>query len=320
MTMAKPRTKTKTKLQRRAQRPQGYPGGGLDEPARLWAKLLADPCAGTLAPPCYPSGSGGTLVRVESDFIYGSAATLTAGVVCFTPALLAGNTTTVTNTSLAAFTLAADTTATVFNSSDLSALQPGLNQVTSWSGVRPVAACIQVYWPGSELNRQGVVSFANVAAGVLENIPTSVANLRSLSQNVMRVPENMAEIKWRPGEADNQFINPNTPPVGNQELTGHNSVMVTFAGLPTAVGIRFRCVVVYEVIPASGSGFVVMPQTRPGSRYTVNDILGALDRGGNWALTVGHQLATTFDAGARLAKTAGRVLSFGARALPALAW
>jgi hypothetical protein len=293
---------------------------GLDEAAAAWARLLDDPCAALLAPPCYPTGSGGgTLVRVEADYVYGGGAN-TAAAVLFTPALMGTNPGSVQDVSMSGFVAVTDATSTAWNSTDLFAFQPGSSTGAQWSGVRPVAACVQMYWPGSELNRQGIVSLGNVSAGLLESTPTTVSFLRTLSQNVQRTPEGMVEIKWRPGEADNQFLNPNAPPATNATLAGHNSILVTWAGIPVSTGMRFRAVVVYEVQFNTGTGFVVQPQVRSGSRYSVNDILGYLDSTGNWALKTLGQGVGAYNTGARLYKATSNILSAGARVLPALAW
>jgi len=283
---------------------------GLDEPAKAWARLIADPCNAPLASPCYPTSSGGSLIRVERDTIMSTSSTSTAGACIFTPALF-DNTGASSLCSVATIDTATDNGNNPF--SNQYGYQPGNGNV-SWDTVRPVAACMQLMWPGSELNRQGVVSLAVVpTAAVYQGTGgVSVQSLRQASPVVTRMPDSVVEVKWRPGEADNQFSATQIADV-NIESAGRNSLLATWSGIPVSTGIRVRMVVVYEVTFVASSGYVtsVTTTSAPSSKNSINDIFHALDRAGEWAysLATGPAAKLAWDVGGALLKRAPNMLA-----------
>lgn len=292
--------------------------GPLDAGGKKWAALLNDPCTAELVPGCYPSGEGGLLQRVESDLLIFTNPATTSGVVCYTPGVL-GDGSAIFNGGLVTGESATDGAALSFVSQ--AGYQPGNTQATSnWGQYRCVAACLQVSWPGSELNRQGLVALGNMSAQVVVN-NGSTGQTRTTLQNVTRMPEDMAEIKWRPGAMDNQFspyyVGAGGP--GQEILQGRSSIVLAVTGLPATVGIRIRMVAVYEVIPRITTGIVVASQNRSHSRNTVNEVLDYLDGLGNWAFKVGHTVERGFNTALNLYKTASAFGRFGSAASGALA-
>lgn len=244
----------------RAMAPVALAGGAqLDAAARQWAAVLKDPCNAPLAYPCYPTAGGGAiLMRFESDVTYFSSATETGGMLVWSPGL---NACYVNNVA-------------VTSDSTLTALAPNSNSVPGSAFLtsvphskRAVAACIQVMFPGTELNRSGVVglgvtdgaAFANnvITGGGGANNPLTPATMRTMCQHVERTPAGVAEIKWYPGESDGVANSPNTLVASQADVfTGRNVLFVTWSGIPVSTGMRVRLVLVTEVSLAAGNGTV----------------------------------------------------------------
>jgi hypothetical protein len=283
---------------------------GLDEGAREWAQLLADPCNAPLAKPCYPTQSGGMLIRCEWDGIVFSSTTSVAGAVLFTPGFI--NTVSGQIGSVQFIDSNSDSVGVGFTPSQTA--QPGYYTALQWESARAVAACAQVSWPGSELNRQGVISLAQVPASTIVTSVGglySIANLRAASPYVERMPDTVAEVKWRPGDADNQFKGVNATQVA-AGIDGHNSILITVSGIPVSTGARIRLVAVYEVqfTASSGQIFTMVPAAGPATKYSSNDIFSFLDKAGNWAYSLATSPAAkiAWDVGVSLAKKAPLML------------
>lgn len=172
---------------------------------------------------------------------------------------------------------------------------------------RAISACMQVYWPGKEIDRAGIISLARVNADVF-TFNTTVAELRSNAHYVERMPAGMAEIVWRPNETDLQF----TEVEGSRADTAIgkrlSGLMVTAAGYPAnSGGVRIRVVVVYEWIPKQTLGFKL--GTSSGSTgVTLGSVLHALDATGDWMYRASHAAGRAMSS---LAAGVGGILSVG---------
>lgn len=250
-------------------------GVQMDAAARQWVEVLRDPCNAPLAYPCYPTAGGGSiLMRFESDVAYSSGATETGGVLIWSPGL---NTSYVNNVAI---TTDSTLTALQANSNN----NPGLAFLTAVPHTkRAVAACAQVMYPGTELNRSGVIgmgitdgsAFANnVVAGSGGNgASTTPGALRTMCQHVERTPAGVAEIKWYPGDADAVSNSPNTLVASVADIMqGRNVLIVTWSGIPVSTGMRIRLVLVVEVSLQSGQG-TVATALPPVSYNSTNSIL-----------------------------------------------
>lgn len=291
---------------------------GLDTAAATYARLVRDPCNAPLTRTIWP-GSGGALVsRFETDFISFAGATETAAAVAFVPGVnqLFYNSTAAT----------ADTTATTLTTGAL--VPPGSTFLSASAGtIRCVAACLQISYPGTELNRSGIVSLGVVPFGTLlpnvatsvggGNTNTSVSQLRTLCQHTERMPQNHAEVTWFPGSGD-------TLPFATQfgssganiaeDAQNKNALVATMSGFPVGVGVRIRLVYVCEWTPRLNQGQVATAEV-PASRSSLNDVLIALHKTGgtNWFIN-SWQKASPY------LKAAGSVISYGAKMLgPAMA-
>lgn len=276
--------KSKAKKQNKVARPRQSSTPRVPRPlamkfndaGRRYANLLADPCNGDLVPGPFGDGSGGMVGRFEREFLIVGGAGSTACAFAYSPR--ANNFCFATGTSIT------DTsTITWTNNSDAS-VPPGLQFMqANASSVRPLACCMQVYWTGSELNRQGVVSLARMPAEVVDDTTLTVARLRSASQYSERTPDTYSEIIWRPQEQDQYFTSIHPTVVSSPGGGSQNTVLVmTGAYLPVDTPLRIRVVVVFEWIPDPLSGFKVTTGRMPTPPTRLGDVLAFLDRTGDW--------------------------------------
>lgn len=274
----------------------------LDRSAMQYARLLRDPCNGPLVPSLWPGSEGSLVTRFETDFICFNGATETGGIIVYNPglALCYSNATPVTS----------DTTATQLTSALLPV--PGATFLANTAGsYRCVSACAQVMFAGTELNRAGflgagVTTFGSYARNLLvvaggAGIVTNPSDVRQSCQKVVRMPDDMLEVKWFPGGGDSLFMEG-----GNTAMTAadvvdagaaKNCIQISVSGLPVSTGVRVRFVTVMEWTPRMGQGFV-SSMSMPRSRFGVNDILSYLGQigGETWFLSA-------VKAGARIASS-----------------
>lgn len=249
-------------------------GAGLDRPAVEFAKLVSDPCYGPLVQPTYEGTGAGIMTRFETDFIVNATATDTAAYIGFSPGNLIASGAVFGAVMGATGALATDATGIVpqFTGSR----QPGIGLLPSMSAYRVVAACMQVSFVGSELQRAGVVSVGQVTASVLNTGSLTVAGLRALSSTVVRIPDGELEIKLRPTAISQKFV-----PVSGTNLdsdyAAQPALIATMAGIPVSTGMRVRLVAVYEWIPAVASGCILPDNASSNSNNTISQVLKFLD-------------------------------------------
>jgi hypothetical protein len=216
------------------------------------------------------------VARFEKEYIINNSSTDTAAAFIFNPfsGLVAWSTAPlVDDTNPVGWTIP---TGTIFH--------PGnafLGANASWA--RCIAACVQVYYPGSELTRAGVVSLGQYPAEVVGD-SVGVATYRQMANYVMRTPADVAEIVWRPNQADLLGREPLAPAsflINNMGGTNTTSLVVTAAGIPVNTGIRVRVVAVYEWMPDPMAGFKNMVVRNP-NPVTLGQVLSFLDRTGDW--------------------------------------
>lgn len=252
-------------------------GLDLDGSAARYAKLLADPCNGDLVPGPFGDGNGGMVCRFEKEYVINNSATDTCSVFAFSPmaGLVAWQTT----------PIVADTDTITLFASTTSSLHPGHTFLAANAGwQRCIAACVQVYYPGSELSRAGVVSLGRYPAEVINDTTSSVSALRTQANYVLRTPADMAEIVWRPTEADllgREPFQSAAITTGNMVGTNNTCIVVTGAGLPVNTGLRIRVVAVYEWQPDPLSGFKATITRNP-NPVRLADVLARLDAAGDW--------------------------------------
>jgi len=258
---------------------------GLDKHAADYARLLADPCNGPLVSGPFGDGGGGIISRFEIDTIVNNSATDVASELMFLPANNQGyiGSTAITSDSLAV------------TPAPTSQVTPGqIFLIANASQYRCLSACIQIYWPGTELNRSGIVSLGQYSANIITQV-SSVGSLRSSAQYVERMPEQMAEIIWRPNSYDLEWSYPNAPTVSALQQKA-SALCVTASGFPVSTGIRYRVVAVYEWFPLSGGGLVQTDNRGTTSANTFADVIRKLDTFGDWmyhgALNTGKAMSS----------------------------
>lgn len=284
--MAKRKQKKTAPRRVRVQRPIGM---ALDKASLDYAALLADPCNGPLVSGPFGDGSGGIVARYERDIIINNTATDVAAAFIWSPALL--------NAQVSSVPITNDSAAITFipiSTPDI----PALSFMTTNAGhCRCLAACVQVYWPGTELNRSGIVSVGQFPSDIVTDAVVSTADLRTASPYVERMPAGMVELKWRPTAYETTWQRPGVIAETATEWDKFTSLVVSAAGIPVSTGIRVRMVGVYEWVPrpGTGSGLTTIHRTtvKTGS---LSSILGALDRTGDWmyngAMKAGHALSS----------------------------
>lgn len=285
----------------------------LDAPAVAWMKLLNDPCYGRLSHPVYPGADGGYLSRFESESTNFTGAGITGGIIGFVPGTLPSS----------VFSAGAVTDIAAIALNDNSAgLAPGYTYLRNVaSSVRCVSACMQVSWPGSEFNRQGFITLGQTSGAVIAeaavaygNTPVTSSSLRPLCHLRTRVPETMAEVKWRPTLSDAQWHDPLvTATYGKVNEAG--ALLATFSNLPldaagNGIGVRVRFIVTYEWIPRGAQGLTSGFDNRARSASSLDDVINTLDRNGpDWAFAIGRATSVLGMMGsAYVAGRAGRIM------------
>lgn len=220
---------------------------GLDSAALAHAKLIADPCNAPLAHPVYPGGDAGYLVRVDSFLTYGGTGSAINGVLHYTPGYMnaSGTELLVMQSTLPNNPVALSASSSAPGKTFLS---------TNSQGIRCVAACVKVSYPGVESNRSGRLHFGHTNAGVLDLADTpDIDGTAPLLPHYSRTPTDNIEIMWKPGEADAEFNDPNaTADAAIRDRK--SSITIVWAGIPQGVGLVFHFTAVYEWTPRAGFG------------------------------------------------------------------
>lgn len=248
--MAKNKKQRKQKEAQQAKRKLAVRPGpmveGRSKEFRDYAKLLLDPCSGPLVHPP-GSNSSGIITRFEKDLLFGTEATTTCGALILAPGCL-NNAAGGNSQGYVGFSAALDGASATVTTNGQEGIIPGWNFIrANCSSYRCLAMCVQVYWPGSELSRAGIVSGAQVTYGsVRAGSNSTVERLRSACPVVERMPTTNVEYKWAPTFADGMWRSPLSATVPED---GHGALLVTFSGIPVSTGVRVRIVTVIEWQP-----------------------------------------------------------------------
>lgn len=295
--VARGQKKGMAQAQNRSKAVKPKAGIQLDAYALAHARLLNDPCYGRLAHPVYNSADGGCLSRFEAEFTAFSGATETGGIVAFVPGGLARS---VFNNAVVC---TSDIVATTLVNASTSNTAPGYSFLQSTaSAVRPVAACMQIAWPGTELNRQGFVALGQATGSLITEALTTnitISGVRPVAHLRSRVPETVVEVKWRPQSGDADWTDPNTS-TADGDLQKKGAIFAAISNLPVGTGVRVRLICVYEWQPKAAQGMASNADDRARSRNTLTDVINVLDKDGpDWAFTVGRTASavqTLYDA------------------------
>lgn len=275
---------------------------GLDSAAAAYAALLLDPCGADLTYPVYAGSSGGILARCESTNTFFAGSTAVGGVFQWLPGAFSVNAGNALNQFFASDT-GVGGTITFGNA----LTQPGAVLANNASSIRCVAACMQVYWPGTELNRQGFVTAGNTIGNSYPVGSTQTATGgNTLLSYYSRMPGDMFEIKWRPTEADQDFNGP-ADNLGPLNLSGHGAITLNVAGIPVSTGVRIRLVAVYEYLPSFSAGIEQSGNNKNRSKFTLDNVLSKLDSMGNWTVSAVKLASSAFQTVSRLMNPGGYI-------------
>jgi hypothetical protein len=265
----------------------------LDASARAYANLLADPCNAPLVHPTYSGSDGAYVVRFNTVNTYGLVATSTSGILHWIPGAI--NATGGLNNSLLYNESPSSATAATMTAVNNLYTPGGLFLQTNASNYRCIAACITVYWAGSELSRAGIVSTGNTDGALLTpGASVQPGQVFPVLTYTERVPDSKIELRWRPSSADQLFQSSSTT-VTNPSTndTSKNAALTLFYyGLPAGVGITVEMTAVYEYIPSIALGLAVSPNSRNTSNNTLDQVINALDSTGDW-VRKGAMVAST---------------------------
>lgn len=288
-------TRITNKQQRKAKQSGRTPvarmptAASLDAHATAFAKLLANPCASPLAHPVYAGSDAGILVRTESAFSVYTAAGATAGAVHWVPGAVSSD----------SGNLLSGVDGGTFAKT---AFVPGLTYIKAQaSAARCVAACMQITFLGSELNRSGVIAIGR-ASGDLVKVGDSVsaAGLEPSLEHYTRTPDKTIELTWVPGMDDQSFLDPNANFTADM-ANGRSALAFCAYGLPAAVGIRVRLVAVYEYKPLQATGITYTSSARAKSKNSLDHVLNEIQEATNKVREVGATAYKVFQVGKRIA-------------------
>jgi len=276
---------------------------GLDTASRRYAQLLADPCNGPLVSGPFGDGSGGIISRFEYDVVLGNSVTDAGIVFGFIPSAVAS--------AFNSVPLVLDNTVYPLGTG----YGPGQTYLSGGAeACRCLSACLQVFYPGSELSRQGIIGIGQCDARVFDTTLAGLSStiLRTTLQNVERMPAGYAEVIWRPNNYDITW----QKPVDLSHLAQQTALAVSVYGIPASTGVRIRMVAVYEWQPTPANGLTTPLIATTPSKNTLHDVLGYLDSFGNWmyksANGVGHAAASLYRGATRVGEVAYGVTKMAA--------
>jgi len=263
------------------------PSTGLDAQAAGYARLLADPCNAPLVHPVYPGGDAGYLFRAESFSTFGVGAAETSGIIHWAPGY-----NNVSGSQLVGFAAANADTATAVASQGASSPGNTFLQANA-KGVRCVAACLKITFPGSEANRAGRIHYGHTSAGMLDiGNSVKVDSVAQTLQHFSRTPTDTIELVWKPSQGDFEFNDP-TETSGALIRDRKGAVTVAWAGLPAATGLTFHFTAIYEWTPATALGIGHNALGKNQSRNTFDQVLDRLIAGGfNFVKHAGHAVGS----------------------------
>lgn len=241
-------------------RPRG--GGGLDNQAKAYKTLLADPCNGPLVHPVYAGCEQGVLMRFTSYVnVNGGGGGNTCGAYLWNPGALSG----------LAFYAPAPTNSTNWNANNGGV--PGLTFLSANNvKFRVVAACLEAMTDSSEMNRQGRFGFSNTVDGLhTAGTAATAAGMMATQSNIVRTPSAQLGIRWLPMANNGDWGHTGaTTGAGGDGVDG-SSLMFTWAGHQTDVGITLKHTCVYEVM-FQDLGIPQVIDNNP-SKNTLDDVL-----------------------------------------------
>jgi hypothetical protein len=252
-------------------------GRQLDDGARKWLALLADPCNADLVPPCYGGTGVGYLVRTRQ--IWAPNVSATDLVAEVTPSYAAG---------VAGLRWGWSATAggSLGNVAQTSIAPFLLNNAVG--RYRAVAGCVTVLYTGTELERKGTVSMTLDSGTTLldaEPIGGNAYTWAAQMPTSFRMGSTAHEYRWVPSMQDSEFVKNSTEEVGNTTVSGANTITLVVTNA-TPGTFQLQITFVWEWQPEQEGGMntgLVTLNRAPASRNSLPEILGALGNVGKFA-------------------------------------
>lgn len=261
----------------------------LDAHAAAFARMLVNPCTAALAHPVYAGSDAGILVRTENSVSIYNGAGITGGALHWVPGAVSSN----------YGNMLAGTDGLTFGAYNA---VPGLTYLKAQaSAVRCVAACIQVTFLGSELNRSGVVALGRSSGDqVTSGSTVDAAGLEASLEHYTRTPDKTIELTWVPSMDDQSFVDPNAN-FDASLAVGRSGLTITTYGLPAATGLRLRFVAIYEYKPKVSTGITYTSSARAKSVNSLDHVLNVVQEMSNKVREVGATAYNVFQVGRKIA-------------------
>ncbi len=240
-------------------RPTG--GMAVEKAVRDYIMLLKDPCNGPLVGPVGAT-SNGYITRFETTVVVNP--TQPNWYMRWTPGLL--------SFAVNADGLAGGESATpggVLSSVLTNANAPGYTFLgNTCQTFRCLAACAQIRYTDTEVNRKGVLGSTICTAARVSN---SVNEAFSITVDRARVPDQSLEVLWQPSEGDELFTARQTATADTESAGRKNAILLAGTGCLTA-SVSVRLVVVYQWTPGSDDS-IILPVPVPGTGMTMAKVV-----------------------------------------------
>lgn len=212
--------------------------------AAAYVALLRDPCGSRMVRPTFEGAGGSYMVRTRT--MTTTVSTAADVVYQFSPCF--------------GFNCIQTTAALTASGNPLGVTANNASPAFLSSGVvgsfRCVAACVRVHYTGTELNRSGLVGSSLVNGpqlGVGVTPTLAIGAYIAGSQRVVRLGEEIHEVRWVPSAGDSNFFANNDPPgTFTGDSTG-NAVIVAVQDAPLGK-LSFELNAVWEWVPNMNVG------------------------------------------------------------------
>jgi hypothetical protein len=176
--------------------------------------------------------------------------------------------------------------------------------------VSTLAACMEVMYTGTLVNRKGHIGVCQVAGHVAADIRSGsvpLTDLMAYCQHIPPVPSHTVELKWSPSirnYTSQNFSNEASAPVNENQL------MVVAVGVnPLDFIVKFTSV--YEYVPKFALGLPAPRATKSIPPNAGETIVSTLDRMGVWWHNLGGAAAAAYRMGGAAYYAAGQVARTG---------
>lgn len=156
---------------------------------------------------------------------------------------------------------------------------------------RPIAACAEVDYTGTELNRQGMLYMGSVKASIFSNNVT-VDQITALIGHPRRVPDSTTSVKWIPSPVDEEYW-----PTGAAvpEAPGDRNVIVVIGtGFTSPVSFQFTTTLITEWQPNQGLGIAANTPNTADAPAGMERVRTNLSRAGNWWISAAHTVESGY--------------------------